>query len=57
MDEIQKTCNKSPRQNHFDLTLHLASATPQAFTQSLHAVGHYDFRITYNPIPTTKHII
>ena len=48
MNEIHKKCNKSPRQNHLELTLHLTSATPQVSTQSLQAVGHYDFRITYS---------
>jgi hypothetical protein len=48
MDEIQKTSNKSPLKKYLELTLHLASWTPQVSTQSLHAAGHYDFCITYN---------
>jgi hypothetical protein len=48
MDEIQKTSNKSPRQNQLELTLNLASSTLHVSAQSLHAAGHYDFRITYN---------
>jgi hypothetical protein len=48
MDEIQKTCNKLLRHNHLVLKLYLAPSAPPVTTQSLHAVGYYDFRITYN---------
>ena len=37
---MQKTSNKSPRQNHLELTLYLASPTPLVSPHSLHAVGH-----------------